>query len=98
MNNAEMTKSPLWDSVIHADHAHWCDLELNSFVTCVAKAHQEHALQWGGDVLSFGAVIVLLLLMLRPLARALATWDGDAVTIHLPLRRFTRCAPATVQR
>ena len=98
MKDAEMTKSPLLDSVIHADHVHWCDLEFDSLATCVVKAHQEHALQWGADVLSFGAILVLLLLMLRPLARAFATWNGDTITIRLPARRFMRAAPAMVRR
>ncbi|MEP3145468.1 hypothetical protein [Qipengyuania citrea] len=97
MKDAEMTKSPLWDSVIHADHVHWCDLELNSLATCIAKAHQEHAIVWAADTLSFAAVLVLLFLLLRPLARALARGDGGEITIRIPARRFLRAVPVAGQ-
>ena len=98
MTHAEMRKSPLWDSVIHADHVHWCDLEFNSLAVCVAKAHQEHAMVWATDTVSFAAVLVLLLLLLRPLARVLASGSGDAITICIPARRFTRLAPVVARR
>ncbi|QNE07711.1 hypothetical protein [Croceicoccus marinus] len=95
MKDAEMTKSPLWDSVIHADHVHWCDLELNSLATCVVRAHHEHAIVWAADTLSFATVLILLFLLLRPLARALTRGDGSEITIRIPVRRFVRTAPAT---
>ena len=98
MTHAEMTKSPLWDSVIHADHIHWCDLEFNSLAACVAQAHQEHAMVWAADTVSFAAVLVLLLLLLRPLARVLMSGSGDAITIRIPARRFTRLAPIMARR
>lgn len=67
---------------------HWCDLEANSLKTCIAKAHHEHAMKWAGDALSFAAIAVLLLLLLRPLARTLTSGEPGEITIRLPARRF----------
>lgn len=88
MTNPEMTPVVTMDSVKHLQHVHWCDLEANSLKTCIAKAHHEHAMKWAGDALSFAAIAVLLLLLLRPLARALTSGEPGEITIRLPARRF----------
>lgn len=88
MNTAEMTRSPLWDCVIHAKHVHWCDLETNSLQTCIARAHQDHAIQWAGDALSFAAILVLLYLLLHPLARIFAGGTGESITLTFPKRQY----------
>ena len=84
----EMTPIMTYDSVKHLEHIHWCDLEANSLKTCIAKTHHEHAMKWAGDALSFAAIAVLLLLLLRPLARALTSGEPGEITIRLPARRF----------
>lgn len=95
MPDHEMTPVITYDSVTHLDHVHWCDLEANSLQTCIAKAHHEHAMKWAGDALSFAAIAVLLLLLLRPFARMLTGGAPGEITIRLPARRFgTRAVTA----
>jgi len=82
-----MTPSITYDNVIHGAHVHWCDLEMNSLATCEARAIHEHAVKWAGDVLSFAAILVLLLLLLRPLGRALARGNPGELVFVIPARR-----------
>lgn len=83
-----MKQSIHYDNVTHDGHIHWCDLEANSLATCEANAYREHAVQWAGDALSFAAIDILLLLALRPLARALTRGNPGEIVIRLPSRRF----------
>ena len=92
-----MEPSILYDHVTHDGHIHWCDLEMNSLATCEALAYREHAVKWAGDALSFAAVCVLLLLLLRPLARALTSGNPGEIVIRLPARRFGRASQPAEQ-
>ena len=60
---------PTWEQVLAAKHWHPCDLGTHTIAQCSADARQQHAVAWGADVLSFGAVFAVLIAVVRPIAR-----------------------------